>query len=114
MQSSERERTWDQQMSIGPFVLLGVRIFDPIAGRFLTPGFYANVNNQFVYTSGIPVGFADSLAKDNGFDRAVDALGSTFPAISLPICCGLLGVEPFPILLLMALKRRRSRLLPRK
>lgn len=163
--TGQNARTWDQQMSLGPFLLLGLRIYDPTVGRFLTPDLYVQANNQFTYTSGNPVGFADasgrfevsretaekgtgaavvglftiaaaispepvskttaaayaaanahaitgfadSLAKDNGFESAVDALGSTVPEISLPVFCGLLGIEPLPILLLIAMKRRRNR-----
>jgi RHS repeat-associated protein len=43
----------------GPFMLLGARIYEPATGRFLTPDPLFTPTNQYTYTSGNPVFFAD-------------------------------------------------------
>ena len=44
---------------VGPFLLLGARIYDPAIGRFVSPDPLPIYTNQFAYTSGNPVMFID-------------------------------------------------------
>jgi RHS repeat-associated protein len=45
--------------SLGEFLILGRRVYDPQAGRFISPDSRYNPLNQFAYTLGNPVSFWD-------------------------------------------------------
>jgi len=55
---------------IGELMMLGFRIYDPAAGRFLSPDPVLQVVNQFAYTLGNPVFYADPEGLDS-FDIGV-------------------------------------------
>jgi RHS repeat-associated protein len=76
---------------LGELMLLGARVYDPAAARFLSPDPLFQVVNQFAYTLGNPVWFSDpdGLSPNdqsaNGFDFAVagsSLLGATLGALS--------------------------------
>jgi RHS repeat-associated protein len=58
--SGDNRITFDGKLEIGPFMLLGARIYEPALGRFLSPDPVLTNTNQFAYTSGNPVLFTDS------------------------------------------------------
>jgi RHS repeat-associated protein len=85
----------------GELMLLGARVYDPAAARFLSPDPLFQVVNQFAYTLGNPVWFSDpdGLSAEgnqsaNGFDLLVGGLsllGATLGALS-----ALLKFAPVP------------------
>jgi RHS repeat-associated protein len=58
--TGDNRTTFDGKLEIGPFMLLGARIYEPALGRFLSPDPVLTSTNQFAYTSGNPVLFTDS------------------------------------------------------
>ena len=48
-----------QQLQIGSLMILGVRIYDPLVGRFLSPDPILDVVNQYDYAHGNPIWFSD-------------------------------------------------------
>lgn len=52
-------RTFAGGQSLGEFLILGRRIYDPQVGRFISPDSRYNPLNQFAYTLGNPVSFWD-------------------------------------------------------
>ena len=85
----------------GELMLLGSRVYDPAAARFLSPDPLFQVVNQFAYTLGNPVWFSDpdGLSAEanqsaSGFDQLVAGLslfGATLGALS-----ALLRFAPVP------------------
>ena len=90
----------------GELMLLGARVYDPTAARFLSPDPLFQVVNQFAYTLGNPVWFSDpdGLSAEanqsaSGFDMLVaglSLLGATLGALS-----ALLRFAPVPHLQLL-------------
>jgi RHS repeat-associated protein len=107
----------------GELMLLGARVYDPAAGRFLSPDPLFQIVNQFAYTLGNPVWFSDPAglsAEANqsaaGFDLLIGGLsllGATFgvlaallkfaPVPQLQLLGAILGLAAALIALLIAL-----------
>lgn len=93
---------------LGELMLLGARVYDPAAGRFLSPDPLFQIVNQFAYTLGNPVWFSDAdgqsaqaNASAGAFDNLVaglSLLGATFGALA-----ALLRFAPLPQLQLLGL-----------
>jgi RHS repeat-associated protein len=65
---------------IGPLMMLGARMYDPVIGRFLSPDPILQIVNQYSYTLGNPVWFSDPDGAD-GTATAV-AVGSVALAVA--------------------------------
>jgi RHS repeat-associated protein len=85
----------------GELMLLGARVYDPAAARFLSPDPLFQVVNQFAYTLGNPVWFADpdgTNAEANqsasGFELLVGGLGLL--SATLGVLSALLKFAPVP------------------
>jgi len=67
---------------IGELMLLGVRVYDPAVGRFLSPDPLFQIVNQFAYTLGNPIWFsdADGQAADPAVADVVEAVGEALGA----------------------------------
>lgn len=67
------------RVQIGELMVLGARIYDPAVGRFLSPDPVLQYVNQYAYTLGNPVWFADPIGRNAeavvGFAVASIALG---------------------------------------
>jgi RHS repeat-associated protein len=57
---------------IGELIALDARIYDPAVGRFLSPDPVLQTVNQYAYTLGNPVWFADASGRD--FEAIVDGI----------------------------------------
>ena len=57
--AGQNANTFVGKPEVGPFVLLGARVFEPGIGRFLSPDPILMATNQYTYTSGNPVMFMD-------------------------------------------------------
>jgi RHS repeat-associated protein len=69
------------QVQIGELMVLGARIYDPAVGRFLSPDPVLQNVNQYAYTLGNPVWFADPSGQD--FEALVDlAIATTALAVA--------------------------------
>jgi RHS repeat-associated protein len=62
---------------IGDLMLMGARIYDPAAGRFLSPDPVFQVVNQYAYTLGNPVQFHDRSGR-----AALDQAGAAAPGLT--------------------------------
>ena len=58
--SGANGNTFVGKPEVGPFMLVGARLYDPAIGRFLAPDPLFSLTNQFAYTSGNPVAFMDA------------------------------------------------------
>ena len=52
--------TFVAKPEVGPFMLLGARVYDSGIGRFLSPDPVLTASNRYAYTSGNPVSFGDA------------------------------------------------------
>ena len=57
--SESDARNFAQGQTLGAFLVLGKRVYDPQAGRFISPDPVYHVLNQFSYTLGNPIAFWD-------------------------------------------------------
>jgi len=64
--SGGNEVTFVGRSEIGPLMLLGARIYDPLIGRFLSPDPVFSPLNQYSYTLGNPVWFSDPDGRESG------------------------------------------------
>jgi RHS repeat-associated protein len=64
--SGGNEVTFVGRSEIGPFMLLGARMYDPLIGRFLSPDPVFGLLNQYGYTLGNPVWFSDPDGRESG------------------------------------------------
>jgi RHS repeat-associated protein len=90
----------------GELMLLGARVYDPAAGRFLSPDPLFQIVNQFAYTLGNPVWFADpdgtspeANQSASGFDLLVGGL--SLLGAALGVLSALLKFAPVPHLQLL-------------
>jgi RHS repeat-associated protein len=60
---------------IGELIALDARIYDPAVGRFLSPDPVLQTVNQYAYTLGNPVWFADASGRD--FEAILDGITAT-------------------------------------
>ena len=64
---------------VGELMLLGVRVYDPAVGRFLSPDPLFQIVNQYAYTLGNPIWFSDadglSAASNESAEAIADGLG---------------------------------------
>jgi RHS repeat-associated protein len=83
----------------GELMLLGARVYDPAAARFLSPDPLFQVVNQFAYTLGNPVWFADPdgmSAEANASANVQIANGLAIAGGALNIGGGILRFAPTP------------------
>jgi RHS repeat-associated protein len=85
---------------IGELMELGARIYDPVVGRFLSPDPVLQTVNQYAYTLGNPVWFADPSGRDfeSALEGAIVATGLTVATASLffvtsPVAAALAGTS---------------------
>jgi RHS repeat-associated protein len=64
--SGQNEVTFVGRSGVGPFLLLGARMYDPLVGRFLSPDPVFSPLNQYAYTLGNPVWFSDPDGRESG------------------------------------------------
>jgi RHS repeat-associated protein len=84
---------------LGELMLLGARVYDPAAGRFLSPDPLFQIVNQFAYTLGNPVWFSDADGASPGANAAVNAGvadGLAIAGAALNVGGGLLRFAPTP------------------
>jgi RHS repeat-associated protein len=84
---------------LGELMLLGERVYDPAAGRFLSPDPLFQIVNQFAYTLGNPVWFSDpdgASAEANATVNANIADGLALAGGGLNVGGGLLRFAPTP------------------
>jgi RHS repeat-associated protein len=80
---------------IGPFMLLGARMYDPLVGRFISPDPVFNLLNPYTYTLGNPIWFSDPTGRTSTADalRAGGAaMGMTLAIVSIATATTPLGV----------------------
>jgi len=81
------------RVQIGELMVLGARIYDPAVGRFLSPDPVLQYVNQYAYTLGNPVWFADPIGRNAeavaGLAAASFALG--LATIGLFLAVGILA-----------------------
>ena len=58
--AGENRNTFIGKPEVGPFMLLGARVYEPGIGRLLSPDPVMTLTNQYTYTSGNPIGFLDN------------------------------------------------------
>jgi RHS repeat-associated protein len=83
---------------IGELMLLGARVYDPVVGRFLSPDPLFQIVNQFAYTLGNPIWFADAdglSAEANGSVQGL-ADGLSLAGATLAIAGRILAFSPTP------------------
>jgi RHS repeat-associated protein len=80
---------------LGELMLLGARVYDPAAGRFLSPDPLFQIVNQFAYTLGNPIWFSDSDGMDPEANIAV-ANGFALAGAALNVGGGILRFAPTP------------------
>jgi RHS repeat-associated protein len=73
---------------LGELMLLGARVYDPAAGRFLSPDPLFQIVNPFAYTLGNPVWFSDA----DGMSPEANASAIAGLADGLALAGGALGV----------------------
>jgi RHS repeat-associated protein len=84
---------------IGELMLLGARVYDPAAGRFLSPDPLFQIVNQYAYTLGNPVWFADADGMSPEANASVDASvadGLALAGAALNVAGGVLRFAPTP------------------
>jgi len=64
--SGGNQVTFVGRSEIGPLMLLGARMYDPVVGRFLSPDPVFSLLNQYSYTLGNPVWFSDPDGRESG------------------------------------------------
>jgi RHS repeat-associated protein len=64
--SGGNEVTFVGRSEIGPLMLLGARMYDPVVGRFISPDPVFSLLNQYSYTLGNPVWFSDPDGRQSG------------------------------------------------
>ncbi|MBW2289606.1 MAG: hypothetical protein JRG90_17520 [Deltaproteobacteria bacterium] len=81
---------------IGPFMLLGARMYDPLVGRFVSPDPVFNLLNQYTYTLGNPIWFWDPDGRTSdvvvALDVGVSAMGMTLALVFLISVTAPLGI----------------------
>jgi RHS repeat-associated protein len=69
---------------LGPFMLLGARMYDPLVGRFISPDPVFNLMNQYTYTLGNPIWFWDPDGRASDVTIAADvAIGAMVLALAI-------------------------------
>jgi RHS repeat-associated protein len=84
---------------LGELMLLGARVYDPAAGRFLSPDPLFQIVNQFAYTLGNPVWFSDpdgASSEANASVNAGIADGVALAGGALAVAGGILRFAPTP------------------
>jgi|GEM_PF-1381409 len=80
---------------IGPFMLLGARIYDPLVGRFLSPDPVFDLLNQYGYTLGNPIWFSDPTGRTSTSEALLvgaSAMVLTFAIVSVGMASTPLGI----------------------
>jgi RHS repeat-associated protein len=80
---------------IGPFMLLGARMYDPLVGRFISPDPVFNLLNQYTYTLGNPIWFSDPTGRTSTADAL--RVGGTALGMTLAIVSVALATTPLAI-----------------
>jgi RHS repeat-associated protein len=100
--SGGNEVTFVGRSEIGPFMLLGARMYDPAVGRFLSPDPVFSLLNQYSYTMGNPVWFSDPDGRESGGifgGLAGDQVGTIMEGVTvlLAIAVGLVPAAGPPV-----------------
>jgi RHS repeat-associated protein len=86
------------KVAVGPLLLMGARVYDSEAGRFLSPDPVLQPRSQYAYTTGNPVSFMDISGLDQGPSTAevieaggsIGAIGAGLAAVGVGAGSGIL------------------------
>jgi RHS repeat-associated protein len=70
---------------IGPLMLLGARMYDPLVGRFLSPDPVFSLLNQYAYTLGNPIWFSDSDGREMTAGQALAIVGFALAVVGVVV-----------------------------
>ena len=94
-------RSFARGRAVGDLVLIGHRLYDPAAARFLAPDPIYQLINQYAYTLGNPVQFWDpsgmqAVTTDQAAGAMMQAAGNSFVALGLAVFAAGLGSLAVP------------------
>jgi RHS repeat-associated protein len=88
--------------TVGDLVLIGHRLYDPAAARFLAPDPIYQLINQYAYTLGNPVEFwdpsgAQSVTNEQAAGAMMEAAGNSFSSVGAATFVAGLGLLAVPV-----------------
>ncbi len=95
-------RSFARGCAVGDLVLIGHRLYDPAAARFLAPDPIYQLVNQYAYTLGNPVQFWDpsgmqAVSSDQAAGAMMQAAGSSFSAVGAAVFVAGVGSFVVPV-----------------